>query len=189
MPLNLFSTLPHLSLVWLQVEGEASGSGWDVFLHSNAFNVVLVLLILGFLIKKFNLLSGIGATQQKIESEIEILALKRAEALTQLDGIKHRTENLSKEVDQILQEAKSSAEIISQQILSSAREESGKIVEQAHKRVELEQRAAIKGIEARLLSEALNDARASLTDSLTLSDQRASVEAFLEELTSLKGVR
>lgn len=155
--------------------------------HSNVFNVLLVAFILGVVAKKFNLFAGIDSHRQKLASEIEAVELQKQKALAQLEEARQKTQNLKTEIDEILDNAKNAAEAMSKQILSDARAESSKIVENAKKRVELEQRTAIKDLERRLLNDALADARAELASQLNASDQRRSVETFLDELATLKG--
>ena len=189
--MHSIETLPFLqqaSVFLLQAhEGPEQMGLWHRILESNVLNVILVALILGWLINKFNLLSGIDTQREKIAGEILAIESKKKEALAQLEDAKRRTANLKAEVDEILSNARSSAESISTQILSEARVESSKIVENAKRRVELEQRTAIKDLEKRLLSDALQDARAELAQSLNADQQKRSVESFLDELSEMKG--
>lgn len=180
MPLD-----PSQLSVYLLQAGE-NPTFWEFILESNVINFLIVVTVLGLIIKKFNLFSGVGTTQEKISQEIEMVEKQKREALNQLEEIKTRTANLKAEVEDILNGAKTSAESLSAQILADAREESVKIVENAKRRMELEQRASIKEIEARLLNDALSDARSELARSLTAADQRRSVEDFLDQLPSLK---
>jgi F-type H+-transporting ATPase subunit b len=190
MPFEVTSLLHQVPVYLLQAHAEAEPAGlWDRILHSNLLNVVLVLLILGYFIKKQNLLSGIDSQQSKIANEVQILENQKKEALAQLEDVKNRTANLKSEVDEILKNARQSAEALSTQILTAAQTESAKIVDNAKKRVELEQRAAIKGLEDRLLNDALSDAREEMARSLSATEQKRSVETFLEELSHLKGGR
>lgn len=191
LSLNQFTPfLQQTSVFLLQAEGhEHSMTLMQQIEHSNVFNVVLVLLILGFLAKKFNLFGGIEAQRQKLSAELEAVELQKRQALEQLEEAKQKTANLKSEVDTILKTARESAESMSAQILNDARNESAKIVENAKKRVELEQRSAIKDLERRLLNDALSDARAELAGNLNAADQKRSVETFLDELSQLKGGR
>lgn len=159
---------------------------WESILHSNLLNFLLVVVILTVAFKKLNLAGGIDTAQEKIAQDIAAVEKQKQDALHQLEEIKNRTANLKIEVEEILSGARASAEALSAQILADARQESAKIVENAKKRMELEQRASIKELEARLLNDALSDARADLARSLTASDQRRSVEDFLAQLPSLK---
>ena len=187
--IELFPFLQQTSVYLLEAgtSPEQAGGLWEHIKESNVINIVLVLVILGFLIKKFNLLSGIDTQREKIANEIITIENRKKEALAQLEDTKRRTANLKAEVDQILTEARQAAETVSAQILSDAKAESGKIIDNAKRRVELEQRSAIKDLERRLLNDALQDARTELAQSLTAEQQKRSVETFLDELTELKG--
>ncbi|WP_303673687.1 ATP synthase F0 subunit B [Vampirovibrio chlorellavorus] len=182
--------LQQASVFWLQAHHE-SGEHPMTFLqqleHSNVFNVLLVVLILGFVAKKLNLFGGIDAQRQKLAAEVEAVELQKKNALAQLEEAKRKTGALTDEINEILTTARTSAEAMSNQILSDARNESTKIVENAKKRMELERRAAIKDLERRLLSDALADARTELAAQLNAADQKRSVESFLDELSQIKG--
>lgn len=168
-------------------EGHESLSLIERIQNSNVVNILLVVFILGFLAKKFNLVGGIDAQRSKISTEILTIENQKKEALAQLEEAKSRTANLKSEVDEILSTARESAESLSAQILADAKAESAKIVENAKKRVELEQRASIKELEKRLLNDALLEARSELANTVTAQDQKRSVETFLDELSQLKG--
>lgn len=152
----------------------------------NLFNFVLAFGIIAFLFKKFNVFGAIDTQHGKIAREIEAAEAQKKKALEQLQAVKKRTENLTQEVDDILKTAKASAENLSAQIIESARDEASKIIDASHKRVELEQRSAMKALEARLLNDALQQVRETLTESLTHEDQERSVDDFLEELSRVK---
>src|SRR5262249_2802258 len=140
------------------------------------------LVVLGWVLQKNNVFSGIDTQRAKIAEEIETVERHKNEALKQLDEVKRRTDNLKSEVEGILNNARESAEALSAQILADARMESGKLLENAKKRVELEQRTAVKDLEQRLLNDALADAREELANTLTAKDQSRSVETFIDEL-------
>ncbi|WP_373531108.1 hypothetical protein [Vampirovibrio sp.] len=188
--LPLSESIPFLrqaSVFLLQAEGHGhSMTLMQQLEHSNVFNVALVVLILGFLAKKFNLLGGIEAQRKQLASGIEAVELQKKQALQQLEEAQRKTANLTAEVDEILNNARQSAEALSKQILNDARSESDKIIENAKRRVELEQRSAIKDLERRLLSDALSDARVALAGDLNAADQKRSIETFLDELSQLK---
>ncbi len=191
LPLHTISPfLQQASVFWLQAHHE-SGEHPMSFLQqleqSNVFNVLLVALILGFVAKKLNLFGSIDVQRQKLAAEIEAVELQKKKALEQLEETQRKTSNLNDEINEILSTARASAESMSNQILSDARNESTKIVENAKKRVELEQRAAIKDLERRLLNDALADARTELASQLSAADQKRSVETFLDELSQIKG--
>lgn len=192
-PIEILPFLQQTSLYLLEANvSPEQGNFWQQFVHSelaesNVLNILLVLIVLGVVIKKFNLFASIDTKRQQIADEILIIENRKKEALAQLEDAKRRTANLKSEVDEILNNARTSAETLSVQILTDAKTESTKIVDNAKRRVELEQRSAIKDLEKRLLNDALQDARAELAQSLTADQQKRSVESFLDELTELKG--
>lgn len=187
-PHHITTFLHQTSIYLLAAEGgEQSLTLWQQIEKSNLFNIVLVALILGFLAKKFNLMGGIESKQTQIATEIQTIENQKKEALAQLEDAKRRTANLQAEVADILNNARESADALSAQIIADAKNESTKIIEHARKRVELEQRSAMKDLEKRLLNDALLDAHSELANSLNAADQKRSVEAFLDELTQLKG--
>lgn len=178
------------SVFWLQAHhssGEHPMTLLQQLEHSNVFNVLLVVLILGFVAKKLNVFNSIDTQRQKLASEVQAVELQKQKALEQLEEAQRKTSNLNNEIQEILTAARTSAEAMSNQILSDARNESAKIVENAKRRVELEQKSAIKDLERRLLNDALADARTELASQLNAADQKRSVETFLDELSQIKG--
>jgi F-type H+-transporting ATPase subunit b len=168
---------------------ETTGGLWDQIIHSNVLNLLLVLLVIGWALRKQNIGAGIESQRQKIADELQTVEQQKQAALSQLETVKRQTANLQSEVDGILKNAQESAQTISAQLLSDARAEAGKIVDNAKKRVALEQRAAMKNLQARLLTEAVDDAREEMARSLSVADQKRSVEAFLDDLSAMKGAR
>jgi len=184
------STFLHQASIYLLAATEGGEHALTPLLQiekSNLFNIVLVAVILGYLAKKFNLMGGIDSKQTQISTEIQAIENQKKQALAQLEEAKRRTANLNSEVNDILNDARESANSMSAQIIADAKTESTKIIEHARKRVELEQRSAMKDLEKRLLNDALLDARSELANSLSATDQKRSVEAFLDDLTQLKG--
>ncbi|MBX2859852.1 MAG: hypothetical protein KTR14_01360 [Vampirovibrio sp.] len=173
-------------------DAHGGGEGFDLasyLIESNIFNIAIVVFLFGWLFSKVQAANPkhiFEERRQKVVKELEAVEAKKKEAQAQLDEIKSRTANLSQEVDGILSNAKTSSEALSAKTLENAQLEAAKIVENAKKRVEAEQRAAAKHLEQRLLKESLDEARGELAGKLSQDDQRRSVEVFLEELASQK---
>lgn len=100
--------------------------------------------------------------------------------------MKQRTENLAKEVETILKEAENSATALSGQIIENAKTEAAKIIDTTEKRIALEQQAAAKTLQARLLEESIQLAGENLAQSMETAEQRQSVEDFMAELAGSK---
>ena len=106
--------------------------------------------------------------------------------LAELEAIRKRTAGLQTEVEAIISSAQASAESMSRQILDDARVQAEKVIASAGKRIELEQRAAARDLEKRLLNDALADAREDLARNLSVDDQKRSVEDFVSHLKERK---
>ncbi len=179
---------------WLQISSlpayllsTGHGEAPDFFtwiLSTNVINIVIALFLLGFLVKKFNLLSIFETQQDKIRKEVETLEQQKKTALKELNALKKQTKNLSDEVESILKEAKTSAETLSQQILSDAESDVSKIMEASKKRMEVEQRSAMKALEKRLLIDAIDEAHNELAE-LPNKDKTRSIETFISNLATL----
>jgi F-type H+-transporting ATPase subunit b len=161
---------------------------WEYLLQSNVFNVLLVVLFLGWVFKKVNLPQTFERQRENILLDLETAEQQHKRALAELETLKTKTANLSQEVDGILKTARESAEAVSAQIIENAKQEANKIVETSRRRVELEQKAAAKSLEARLMNDALQQVRETLTQEMDQKSQDRSVEAFLEELSQAKAV-
>lgn len=182
MPIDL-STLP---IYFLEVAHGEPLSLMDRLLHSNLFNFALAVAFLAWVFKKFNVFGNIDTQREKIAQEIEVAERQRKLALDQLEDLKRRTANLSGEVEGILKTARESAETLSAQMIENARLEAAKIVDSSKKRVEMEQKAAMKSLEARLLNDSLQEVRETLTRDMNQKTQERSVESFLDELSHVK---
>ena len=166
-----------------------SASLLETLIQSNTLNFLIAVVLLGLIVKKLNVGGKIEQSRQKIAHDLERLEQLRISAESQLADVQAKTKNLSAEVDAILAEARSSAEKISVQILTDARNEASKIIENSKRRIEMEQKVAVQEIERRLLEESLSDARTELAQNLSPDDRRRSVEEFLEGLSQTKGAQ
>ena len=154
--------------------------------ENNIVSFLVVATILYVVLGKLDIPGKVTGHREKLAKEIEAVEAQKRQAQQELEAIKKRVSALSTEVDGIITNAKKSATGLTDQILKDARAHADKIVETARTRVALEQRAAAKDLEKRLLADALSDARADLTRNLSASDQKRSVETFITELSGMK---
>lgn len=160
----------------------------DLSTQLNETNTIAFLLVIVFFIwaiNQFKLGKTISDSRQRVEDDIKAIESEKEKAVNELNAIKKRTANLNQEVEQIISEAKTTATGMSEKILEDAQEQVGKIVDTAKKRIDLEQKAAVNHLEKRLLNDALADAREELVDKMTAKDQQRSVDAFLDEMSTV----
>lgn len=165
--------------------GEHEVPFFEWLISTNIFNILLVAVFLGILIKRFNLLGIFDTRQVEIRRDVETMERQKEEALRHLEEVRARTKNLSAEVEEILNQARASAESLSSQILSEAQEDAEKIIEASKRRIEVEQKAAAKDLERRLMEDALQDARDEIS-AMKASQRKQSVESFIESLPAVQ---
>jgi F-type H+-transporting ATPase subunit b len=182
-------TLPfQISLFLLEAHAE-TGSLLDRIIHSNLINILLIVALLLWVAKKQNIPAALNSQREKIAGEIMQAQHQKQEAEAKLAEVQRKTANLKKDVEEILSTAHSSAESLANQIIANAQAEATAIVDNAKKRVELEQRSAMKSLQARLLDEAIQDAQVELSSSMSDADRAQSVEDFIVSLTPVGGAR
>ncbi|MBK8191337.1 MAG: ATP synthase F0 subunit B [Vampirovibrionales bacterium] len=180
---SLFPFHPVLLTASASAEGDGSLLSW--LLSSNVFNIALVAVLLGFLIKRLNLFKGFADKQRAVAQEIESAQRRKQEALSALEQIQGRMQTIQGDIDAILSQAQSAAETLSTQMLTDAQAEAQKIVDAARARIEVEQKTAAKMLETRLLKEALSDTRQELKRLPQDAQQRA-IDDFIDALPTAR---
>jgi F0F1-type ATP synthase membrane subunit b/b' len=157
-----------------------------MLLHSNAFNVLIALVIMVWLGKKFNLLGGLDSQGQTIALALQTAEADRLAASAQLKAAEARLQGVTADVEAVLAKAKQSADQLSSHILVSAEAEASRIIENARQRVLQTERSAVQLVQTRLLSETLDTTRQQMTDRLQdPHDRRRTIEQFIDELPTL----
>jgi F-type H+-transporting ATPase subunit b len=173
-------------LLLTAVAEEAPRDLMGMLLQSNAFNVLIALVVIVWLIQKFNVLSSLDAKGTAIAAELQAAEASRLAAEKQLADTKTRLAQVTSEVDAILAQAKQSADQLSSHILVGAEAEAARIIENARQRVLQEERATIQRLQAQLLGDTLNASRHQLVQRLQdPHDRRRTIEQFIDELPTL----
>jgi F-type H+-transporting ATPase subunit b len=182
---NLF--LPLYPLV--SGHEEAQMSLWETIVNSNALNVLLVLLFFFWLFNKFQLGNLITRRRDQIVSEMETAEAEKQQALAELTKLQEQTKQLSQEIETRLNEARTSAQKLSEQILMEAQAEADRIVQNAKSRIEIEQRTAVKQLQGDLLEDAIALVQQHLQTSLTEEDHHKAIDDFIETLPTISSER
>ncbi len=171
---------------FLQAHHEAaSRSLWETIVQSNALNFAIALGVILWIVSKFKLHKALDVRQNNIIEELKLAEAQKAKALEDLKAIEQRTAHLTTEVETIIKEAQSTAEMIAKTIVSDAEAEASKVMENARKRVQLEEKTAARELERRLMHEAIYSAKQLLENTLSHDDKQRSVQDFVESLPEL----
>lgn len=158
-------------------------STWARIVESNVFNLIIVLAILAWVLKKVDV--G-GAFQRSHASLTEAMATaeeRRKEAETARKAAEKRMKNLAKETEAILEEAKTNAQRLADEIVAQAKADAETMVATTTKRLAVEETTARQWVERRLLETVVADAQSKLASDMSQAEQRRSVEAFIKELS------
>lgn len=116
---------------------------WDVIIKSNTFNFIVFIAILVWIFNKINVKGMIASLQKKIIKIIDEAKKEKEEAENALKYAEKAVENLDSELKIIVDDAKNSAEVISNKILNEAKKQVENIETNAKKVIEAEEKLLI----------------------------------------------
>lgn len=138
---------------------------WNIVVESNLFNFIIFVLIFAWIFKKIDVKGIINNLQQKIIKLINEVKNNKEEAYSELLKAEKAIENLDDELKVIVDEAKNSANVLSEKILSEAKKQVEDIEANAQKIIDAEEKLLIS--------------------KLTKNTSQASVKAAEEHITNV----
>jgi F-type H+-transporting ATPase subunit b len=153
------------------------------------WTIVTFLLLLGILWKfAWNpILGALDARELAIQKTIDDAERLQAEAEAVLQEHQKRMAEARAEGNRILDEARQAGDHMKKDILEKARVESEKVLERAHRQLELETEQAIQTIRAQAADLALRAAEKVIERSLTDADHRRFADEAIAELAERRG--
>ena len=153
------------------------------------WTVVTFAVLLGILWKfAWNpLLGALEAREEAIKRTIDDAERLQAEAGKVLEEHKARLAEARTEGNRDLDEARQAGERLKAEIMEKARGEAGKVVERAHRQLELETEQAIQTVRRKAADLALQAAERVLERSLTDADHRRLAEEAIAEIAERSG--
>lgn len=177
------SLMPTFFLLTAHAEEPVSLMGKIV--ESNVLNFLLVVLLLTWIFKKVGVIALLDKQKAKIAQELADAEARKAQALKELADIEKQTQNLSQETSRILSEAETTGAQMAASLIESAEQEAQKLLENAEKRIALEEKRLVRELEERLVREAVHGAREMLSATLSDQDRERSVSDFIQVLPQL----
>ncbi len=159
---------------------------FDLVIHSNIIFICIAFGLVYWLIKRYNLLSGIDKTQTDIVNNIHEAIKNREEAIKQLKEAEKSLGSARDEANKILEDAENTAKVLKEQIIKDAETQAHKILEQAHKTIENEKKQAASDIQQRLTNAAIEVARDNIKQSLDENWHKQMIENFVNDLSNIK---
>ena len=148
------------------------------------WTVITFLLLLAILWRfAWNpILGALDARERAIQKTIEDAERLQAEAQALLEEHAKRLAEAREERNKIIDEARQAGEHMKKDILEKARAESEKVLERAHRQMELETEQAIQTIRGQAADLALKAAEKILERALTDADHRRLADEAIAEL-------
>lgn len=160
---------------------------WDIIIKSNTFNFIIFVAILAWVFNKINVKGMIETLQQKIIKIIEDAKKEKEEAHQSLKNAQKAVENLPKELESIVSDAKKSADVISEKILTEAQKQIESIEQNAQKVIDAEEKLLIAKLTKSTSNVSVNLAKTHIQNVLeqTPTLQEKYINESIDELDRL----
>ncbi len=155
------------------------------------FNTALLFGII-FKVARAPVANGLLDRRQRIMRGIDEAAAMKAEAQRQLEGYRHKLDNLDSEIERVKREMREGAETERKRILDEAAVRRTRLEQEARVLIEQELKAVREDLTRETAKAALKSARELLVQSTSTDDHRRLCEEYLETLqpqSSGQGVR
>jgi F-type H+-transporting ATPase subunit b len=150
-----------------------------------AANVAVVLGLLYFILWK-PLAKSFADREESIEGNLKKAASAREEAEEILSGYQQKISEANREAQAILEKTTEMAETTRTEIVARAREEAGRVMEQARMEIEREKRAALADIRRQAADLVVTTAGKVMARALTPDDREHLVKEALSEVERLQ---
>lgn len=160
---------------------------WNKILTSNLFNFVLMLVFLGWIIKKCDIAGALEKGRKSIEERITLSDKKREDALKDLYDTQAEGVNVDKEIFDTLEKAEQNAVIVGEKLIEDARKQSASFGKNTQKTID----TAIENLRINLTNETAQKAveLAKQHVKKQLADNRElHIRYINESIDALKGV-
>ncbi len=150
-----------------------------------AINILIILAALYFVFWK-PLVKALRDREENIEGNLKEAASAREKAEEVLASYQQKIDQAQQETQAILEKATRLGETTRLEMIAGAKEEAGRILEQAHQDIEREKRAAMASIRSQAADLILMATTRVLARTLTPSDQEHLVKEALAEVERIQ---
>ena len=168
----------------------AEGLGANLLIPAPAefFPALIAFLIIWFLLAKFfwpKVLDNLDARQKKIQEDLDAAAQTKLDAEAEVEAYKAKIQDAEAKAEQIIAEAKRTAEAESARIKTQANQEAQEIVTRAHEAVENERKNAMTELAGQAADLSVDLASKIIAENLDASKQQDLIKKYLQEVGSL----
>lgn len=113
---------------------------WNLIVHSNTFNFIVMLLILGWLVSKFKIAESLDVLKNNIIDSIEKAKQEKIDAQKVLSSAQDEVKNLDSEIKSRLSQAEEHAKTVAQRIIDDTENKVKQIEANIERVVEAEEK-------------------------------------------------
>lgn len=160
---------------------------WNDILQSNLFNFVLMLFVLAWIFKKFNIADKLEQGRKNIEDRIILSNLEKEKSIKNLYAAQAETENINKKVFEILDKSEKNALITGQKLVNDAIEQAKTFNDTVEKTEETETKTLKNSLTEKTARAAIKLARNRVETELK-NNRDLHMKFINESIDALKGV-
>ncbi|HSA07394.1 MAG TPA: hypothetical protein P5556_09465 [Candidatus Gastranaerophilales bacterium] len=158
----------------------------DTIMFSNVINVIIVIALIIWLMRKFNLLAILAKRRDEVLEIIKNFNQDRMVKQHQLEQTKNKVKNINQEVLKIMDEGEHVAESLSERIIMDAEEEASYMHKKAHSMIETERKMASNLVMQDVTNAAFKIAEIHIKEAIDERLQQKYINEFIDNLDRLK---
>ena len=160
---------------------------WSDILKSNLFNFVVMLFLLGWIIKKFDIAGKLEQGRKNIEDRIILSNLTKNKAIEDLFETQSETKNVDEEVFSILERAEKNAVIVGENLVADAYKQAETFEKSLRKTIDGNIKALKLNLSNKTADAAVNLAKKHIINELQ-KDKNLHMKFINESIEALNGV-
>lgn len=181
--------LSGLYLAAAQVEASGvkeQGSLLDLVFRSNVLNLLIVIVILFWLVRKFKVFSVIAERQLDIKKKIKESEEQKIQAELKLEATQKKFKKSDEEVQKISKDTQQIAANLSKRIIKDADIEAGELAKKADRIIKADKELAINDVTNEISKAAFIIAEEHVKKSIDDRLHQKYINEFIENLTNIK---
>jgi F0F1-type ATP synthase membrane subunit b/b' len=160
---------------------------WTQILQSNLFNFVLMICLLGWIIKKFDISAKLEEGRKHIEDRIALSKLEKENAIKTLFETQSDSKNVDKKVFDILERADKNATIVGEKLVQDGEKQAGEFSKNLQKTIKTNAEALKLDLTVKTAQTAIELAKNYIEDELK-NDKSLHIKFINESIEALSGV-
>jgi F-type H+-transporting ATPase subunit b len=170
-----------------QPTGNAEAGGlFDTVLYSNLINVLIVIVFLVWIVRKYNILSLLAKKRNEILEAIHNVKEERRVKQNALEQTKQKVKNSDQEVAKLIDEGKEVAATLSDRAIKNAEQDAADMQKKAQSSVESESRIATNRIMQTITNSAFVIAEEHIKNTIDEGRHRKYIDDFIGKLDNLQ---